>query len=70
MTNIVINRFESVPEWDNMIIKSKWCEWSIQGHRDGDVEIECCNEEGSNYLFLNQDELKQFIEFLQEKVIK
>jgi hypothetical protein len=69
MANIVINRYESNPKWDNMVIKQKWSEWNISSHSDGDVEIEFQDEEGNNHLFLNQDELKQFIEFLKEKVI-
>jgi hypothetical protein len=70
MALIVINRYEDTPtKWDNMVIKMKWSEWNISSNSDGDVEIECSTEEDYNHLFLNQDELKQFIEFLKEKVI-
>jgi hypothetical protein len=69
MEKIVINRYENAPKWDNMVIKQKWSEWNISSHSDGDVEIECSTKENNSHLFLNQDELKQFIEFLKEKVI-
>ena len=68
MANIETTRFDSNPQWDSMTIRQKWSTWRIQGHSDGDIEIECDSSEGSNHLFLNQDELKQFIQFLQEKV--
>lgn len=69
MSQIKTTRFSSNPEWDSMIIEQKWSTWHIQGHSDGDIEIECFTDQGSSHLFLNQDELKQFIEFLQEKVV-
>ena len=69
MSKIEITRFDSNPQWDNMTIKQKWSIWNIQGHSDGDIEIECFTDEGSSHLILNQDELKQFIGFLQEKVV-
>ncbi|MCE5224869.1 MAG: hypothetical protein LLG05_03325 [Porphyromonadaceae bacterium] len=65
MPKIKINTYESNPEWDNMEIEQNW---NISSHANGDVEIECTTENGSEYLFLNQDELKQFIAFLQTKV--
>jgi Holliday junction resolvase len=32
------------------------------------VAVECITEDGTNTLYLNQDELKQFITFLQKQV--
>ena len=43
-------------------------EWTIVQYADDNVEIECNHRDGSDSLFLNQTELKQFIEFLQSKV--
>jgi hypothetical protein len=68
MTEIKINTFETNPDWNSLEIKQKWSTWNISSHSDGDVEIECTTENGSEHLFLNQDELKQFISFLQTKV--
>jgi hypothetical protein len=66
---IKINTYESNPEWDNMEIEQKWSTWNVSSFPgNNDVEIECTTENGSEYLFLNQDELKQFIAFLQTKV--
>ena len=68
MTKIKINTYESNPEWDNMEIKQRWSTWNVSSHHDGDVEIECNTQNESSSLILNQDELKQFIAFLQTKV--
>lgn len=65
-----VNKYEDHPEWDRIDIKQKWSEWTIDGGLDGDVEISCyTNDGGTHSLFVNQDELKQLIEFLQSKVI-
>lgn len=68
---IKIIKYESTPAWDTLEIKSKWSEWAISSDSNNDVEI-MCDDLGvsSNCLILNQDELKQVIEFLQSKVIK
>ena len=63
-----ITKYENNPEWDRMDINQKYSDWCIEGHSDGDVEIECFTNDGSNSLILNQEELKQLIEFLQSKV--
>jgi hypothetical protein len=68
MSKLEITRYEGKPEWDRIDIKQKWSEWCIQSYPSGDVEIECLTNDGSNNLILNQEELKQFIEFLQSKV--
>jgi hypothetical protein len=68
MSKLEITRYETNPEWDRINIKQKWSEWIIEGCLDGDVEIHCSTDDSSNSLFLNQDELKQVIEFLQSKV--
>ena len=63
-------KFENTPEWNSLEINQKWSQWNINSCGDGDVEIECCADNNNVHLFLNQDELKQVIEFLQSKVIK
>jgi hypothetical protein len=68
MSKLEITRYEGKPEWDRIDVNQKWSTWTIEGCLDGDVQIECSTHDGSNSLFLNQDELKQFIEFLQSKV--
>jgi hypothetical protein len=68
MAEIKITRYDSNPNWDSMSLKQKWSEWEVSSHSDGDIEIECITDAGSSTLILNQDELKQFIQFLQEKV--
>jgi hypothetical protein len=68
MSKLEITRYEGKPEWDRIDVNQKWSTWTIEGFLDGDVEIECSTHDGSNSLFLNQEELKQFIEFLQSKV--
>ena len=66
-----VTKYEDRPEWDRIDIKQKWSDWTIDGCHDGDVEIAChTNDSGAHSLFINQDELKQLIEFLQSKVIK
>lgn len=63
-------KYENKPEWNRLEIKGKWTEWTISSYSDGDVEIEATGDDTTKYLILNQDELKQVIEFLQSKVIK
>ena len=68
---IKITKYENNPEWDSLEVKGKWTNWGITSYSNGDVKIKCCSDSnGSEYLILNQDELKQVIEFLQSKVIK
>jgi hypothetical protein len=65
----VITKYGNNPGWDRIDIKQKWSEWGVEGHLDGDVEFSCyTNDSGTHSLFVNQDELKQLIEFLQSKV--
>ena len=71
MTNerFKVTKYEDNPDWDRIDIKQKWSEWTIEGHSDGDVEFSCyADDNSSESLFINQDELKQLIEFLQSKV--
>jgi hypothetical protein len=68
MSKLEITRYEGKPEWDRIDVKQKWSEWCIEGYLDGDVGITCHTGRGDEVLFLNQEELKQFIEFLQSKV--
>lgn len=65
-----VTKYEDHPDWDRIDIKQKWSDWTIDGCHDGDVEISCHTNDNSYSLFVNQDELKQLIEFLQSKVIK
>lgn len=70
MTNerFEVTKYKDHPEWDRINIKQTSSEWCIDGCKDGDVEFSCHpHESGTCSLFLNQDELKQVIEFLQEK---
>jgi hypothetical protein len=67
MSKLEITKYKGKPERDKIEIKRYWADWTIEGCLD-DVEIHCSNDNGSNSLFLNQDELKQVIEFLQSKV--
>ena len=60
-------KYQENPQWDRIDIQQELCQWSIKGYPDGDVGIEC-EFLGIETLFLNQDELKQLIEFLQSKL--
>lgn len=63
------NRFTKNQNYDVLTIKTKWSEWTIDGYIDGSVEINHHSEDGgSSSLLLNQEELKEFIKFLQLKV--
>jgi hypothetical protein len=59
---------EGHESWETLIIKQKWTSWEFSQCSDGDVEICCDGENGSQHLFLNQDELPTLIKFLQTKV--
>jgi hypothetical protein len=67
---IKIIKFESNPVWNTMEIKGKWNSLEISSYSDGDVELEFSTSEDTGHIILNQDELKQMIEFLQTKVTK
>jgi hypothetical protein len=67
-TRFEVTKYQDHPEWNRIDVKQKWSEWIIEGCLDGDVEFSCHTDDGGTYsLFVNQDELKQLIEFLQEK---
>lgn len=68
MTKIKSKIYESNPEWNSLEINQNWSNWHISSLPNGEVEIECYTENGSEHLFLNQDELKQVIAFLQTKL--
>ena len=68
MSKLQITRYEDRPEWDRIEVKNKWADWTIESYSDGDVSIECNIGRGGECLILNQEELKQVIEFLQSKV--
>ena len=61
-------KYQENPQWDRIDIQQELSQWSIRGYSDGDVGIECAFL-GTETLFLNQDELKQVIEFLQSKLL-
>lgn len=70
MSRIKITEYEFSPEWNSMTIEQRWSTWEVSSHSDGDVEISCTENSTNDteHLILNQDELKQFIAFLQTKV--
>ena len=49
-------------------IKGNYSEWMIEEEADGGGSIGCEHSDGHDYLFSNQTELKQLIEFLQTKL--
>jgi hypothetical protein len=63
-----VTKYENTPEWNSLTVTQKWSTWTMDESFDGDVELCCSSSEGDTSLFLNQDELKQVIEFLQSKV--
>lgn len=68
MTHEIKVLHEGHDQWETLQFKFKWETWEITQHSDGDVEISCDDDEGTKCLFLNQEELKQVITFLQSKV--
>ena len=67
-SNISHVKYDTHPEWDSIEIKNKFNTWSICGSSNDDVEIECWTPQYIEHFFLNQLELKEFIEFLQSKL--
>lgn len=64
-----VTKYKDKPEWDCLEVNNKYDQWTFMSHSNGDVEIECYDSSlESKHLFLDQDELKQVIEFLQSKV--
>lgn len=59
---------EGHEQWETLQVECRFETWQISQHRDGDVEICCDSSDGTKLLFLNQDELKRVIAFLQSKV--
>lgn len=56
-------------EWEMMEINSRWAQWTIESAGvEGDVTIECFEDNNTSHLSLSQDELKQVIAFLQKQV--
>jgi hypothetical protein len=66
--DITITNYEFNPELNAMEIKGKWNSLGIISYSDGDVELEFSTSEDTGHIILNQDELKQMIEFLQTKL--
>ncbi len=68
-SKITHTTFDNNPQWNTIEIKQKWSTWTVSGHSDGDIDIEChTDDNGSEHLFLNQTELKEMIAFLQTKI--
>lgn len=64
-------KYDNKPEWNRLEVNNCDDQWTINSCSDGDVSIECFNtSDGTKCLYLNQNELKQVIEFLQSKIIK
>ena len=70
MSSIIHTKFENNPQWDSIRIEGRWSTWDVSSCSNGDVEIEFESTavSWSEHLFLNQDELKEFIQFLQTKL--
>lgn len=68
MSKLEITRYENNPQWDRIEVKNKWADWTIESSSDSDVSIECNTGRGGECLILDQEALKQVIEFLQSKV--
>jgi hypothetical protein len=68
MSKLEITRYENNPEWDRIDVKTKWADWTIESYPQDYVSIVCNIGRGPEHLFLDQEELKQVIEFLQSKV--
>jgi hypothetical protein len=68
MSKLEITRYENNPEWDRIDVKTKWADWTIESSSTDHVSIACDTGNGDENLILNQEELKQLIEFLQSKV--
>jgi hypothetical protein len=68
---IKITTYPKNQNLDVLKIKTKWSEWTVDGCSDGTVEINHHSvDDSSASLFLTQEELKEFIEFLQSKIKK
>lgn len=55
-------------DWERLEIKRRWETWEVSRCHDGDIEISCEGSDGTAMLFLSQEELKEFIAFLQKNV--
>jgi hypothetical protein len=63
---IIINKGEP---YEILQVKQKWATWEISQDSDGDIEISCDPIiMGCSRLYLNQEQLKLTIEFLQSKI--
>ncbi len=69
MSKIKHTVYESNPEWNSIEIDGNWSTWSVEGNLYGEVQIECTEYQGNTMqLSLDQEELIEFIQFLQTKV--
>lgn len=67
MERIKTHTYENNPEWNSLEINQS-CNWHMSSLPNGEVEIACYTDNGSEHLYLDQNELKQVIAFLQTKV--
>ena len=57
-------------EWEMLEFKSKWASWCIcSKDREGNVQLDCDHDYGSETTHLTQDEIKEIIAFLQRQII-
>jgi|688.fasta_scaffold72635_10 hypothetical protein len=56
--------------YETLIIQGKWTSLELTSvDKDGDIEIELNNTDENISLYLNQNEIKEVIEFLQKQII-
>jgi hypothetical protein len=56
--------------YETLIIQGKWTSLELTSvDKDGDIEIELNDTQEKISLYLNQNEIKEIIEFLQRQII-
>ena len=56
--------------YETLIIQGKWTSLELTSvDKDGDIEIELNDTQEKISLYLNQNEIKEVIEFLQKQII-
>ena len=56
--------------YETLIIQGKWTNLELTSvDKDGDIEIELNNTDENISLYLNQNEIKEVIEFLQRQLV-
>lgn len=65
-----IIKFNDESGYDRLIIKRKWTTLDMSSvDKDGDIEIELDDSRETISLYINQNEIKEIIEFLQKQII-